>query len=263
MAVELVRLLDSDFYALSTGDEFKAAFTLWSKAFMQLPAGSLPADDRILAHLSGAGANWPNVKEMALHGWFKCSDGRLYHHTVSEKVMDAWRCRCAAFERTSKARAARAKEREKHNQISVTEVVTESVTDTKRREENGREERTPPTEVTRPAAASPHDRSPRDQVWERGPQFVRAVAGVPDKQARGIIGKMVSAAGDDCARVLDVLQAAQDDRPAGDVVAFLIGACRHRAVSKHEQIRLDGDLPTLLVKIQPDPEYSHLRLVAP
>jgi uncharacterized protein DUF1376 len=141
MAVELVRLLDSDFYALSTGDEFKAAFTLWSKAFMQLPAGSLPADDRILAHLSGAGANWPNVKEMALHGWFKCSDGRLYHHTVSEKVLDAWRCRCEKRKRTEAARAARAENRQQHNPISVTDNATESVTGSNRTEQNRTEEK--------------------------------------------------------------------------------------------------------------------------
>jgi hypothetical protein len=155
MALELVRLFDSDFYALSNGDEFKAGVSLWAKAFLQVPAGSLPDDDRILAHLSGAGSNWLAVKDMALHGWFKCGDGRLYHHTVAEKVLEAWKCRRERFARTEAARAARAANRNNqpteppvkvvadtsaHNQSSATLDVTNSVTGSKRREENGREE---------------------------------------------------------------------------------------------------------------------------
>jgi hypothetical protein len=90
MPLDVVRLFDSDFYALSNGAEFKAGLSLWCKAFLQVPAGSLPNDDRLLAHLSGAGAAWAKVRDMALHGWIKCSDGRLYHRTVAEKVNSAW-----------------------------------------------------------------------------------------------------------------------------------------------------------------------------
>jgi len=229
MAVELVRLLDSDFYALSTGDEFKAAFTLWAKAFMQLPAGSLPADDRILAHLSGAGANWPNVKEMALHGWFKCSDGRLYHHTVSEKVLDAWRCRCEKRKRTEAARAARAEQRRQHNQISVTDNATESVTGSNRTEQNGskkesKEERTNLRLAPAVADAPP----PRREIWEIGPKIVRNLTGRTEGGSRQLLGQMLKAANDDCAKVLEVLKRAERDPPAGDAGAWLLAACRFR-----------------------------------
>ena len=50
------RLLASDTWLLATGDEAKAAVTLWARAWQQVPAGTLPNDDRILAALSGAGA---------------------------------------------------------------------------------------------------------------------------------------------------------------------------------------------------------------
>jgi hypothetical protein len=49
MPMDVVRLLDSDLFALSTGDEFKAALALWCKAWLQVPAASLPDDDRVLA----------------------------------------------------------------------------------------------------------------------------------------------------------------------------------------------------------------------
>lgn len=90
MPLDTVRLIDSDLFALSTGDEFKAAVALWCKSWAQLPAASLPSDDRILAHLSGAGARWKKVKAMALRGWVQCDDGRLYHPVIAEKALEAW-----------------------------------------------------------------------------------------------------------------------------------------------------------------------------
>jgi hypothetical protein len=70
MPIDIARLFGSDFYALSTGAEFKAAVTLWCKSFQQLPAASLPADEALLAHLSGAGEYWAAVRA----GW-RCAAG--------------------------------------------------------------------------------------------------------------------------------------------------------------------------------------------
>jgi hypothetical protein len=127
--VDLVRLFDSDLYALSTGEEFKAAFTLWGRAFLQAPAGSLPKQDKILAHLSNTGNRWRNVKSMALRGWIECADGRLYHPVVAEKVKEAWAARQAQRSRTEAARAARARLRQT-TETCTTENVTTSVTET-------------------------------------------------------------------------------------------------------------------------------------
>lgn len=102
MPLDVARLMESDLFALSTGDQFKAAVALWSKAWFQVPAGSLPDDDRILAHLSSAGPNWSNVRAMALHGWFRCSDGRLYHKVIGPKACEAWKARLAQRARANK-----------------------------------------------------------------------------------------------------------------------------------------------------------------
>lgn len=102
LPLDVVRLLDSDLFALSTGDEFKAAVALWCRSWNQVPAASLPDDDRILAHLSGAGARWKKVRAMALRGWIKCNDGRLYHPVVAEKAREAWEHR-----QSQRARAAK------------------------------------------------------------------------------------------------------------------------------------------------------------
>jgi uncharacterized phage protein (TIGR02220 family) len=102
MPLDTVRLLDSDLVALSTGEEFKAAVLLWCKAWQQVPASSLPDDDRILASLSGAGARWKRIREVALRGFEKCADGRLYHPVIAEKAIEAW-----AFRKAQRTRAGK------------------------------------------------------------------------------------------------------------------------------------------------------------
>lgn len=107
MPLDATRLLDSDLFALSSGDEFKAAIALWCKAWMQIPAASLPDDERVLAHLSGAGARWKKVRDMALRGFVKCADGRLYHPVVAEKALEAWGKKLSYRERSKKGNAKR------------------------------------------------------------------------------------------------------------------------------------------------------------
>jgi hypothetical protein len=130
MPLDAARLLDSSLFARSTGDEFKAAVALWCKAWGQVPAGSLPDDPRDLAHLSGAGARWNKVKAMALHGWVRCSDGRLYHHVVADKAREAWERKLAQRSRTEAARAARAARRsDAHDDARPSAATTDPVTD--------------------------------------------------------------------------------------------------------------------------------------
>ena len=107
MPLDVVRLGDSDLFALSTGDEFRAAVVLWCKSWRQVPAASLPTDDRLLARLSSTGPNWPKVKAMALREWVLCSDGRLYHPLVAEKAREAWRNRQMQREQAARRRDKR------------------------------------------------------------------------------------------------------------------------------------------------------------
>jgi hypothetical protein len=90
MPLDTVRLIDSDLFALSTGEEFKAAVALWCKSWTQVPAASLPDDDRILSYLSGTASRWKRVKAMVMRGWVRCDDGRFYHPVIAEKALEAW-----------------------------------------------------------------------------------------------------------------------------------------------------------------------------
>jgi len=90
MPVDVHRLLTSETWILGTGDERAAAMTLWLASWHQVPAGSIPQDDRMLAHLSQSGPKWKKLKAHTLRGWVEARDGRLYHPVVAEKALEAW-----------------------------------------------------------------------------------------------------------------------------------------------------------------------------
>jgi len=106
MPLMVGRVLDSDLFALSSGDEFKAAFALWCYAWRN--RASIADDDLVLArHAKVNLATWAALKPMAVRGWILCDDGRLYHPTVAEAVLKAWIDRLLLRRRSAKGNAAR------------------------------------------------------------------------------------------------------------------------------------------------------------
>lgn len=64
---------------------------VWMGVWHNLPAGSVEDDDDVIADMAMCNPErWAEVKADVLRGWVKCSDGRLYHPVVAEKVMEAW-----------------------------------------------------------------------------------------------------------------------------------------------------------------------------
>lgn len=93
MPLDVVRLRDSGLAVYASGEEFRAAVLLWCASWHQVPAASVPDDDAMLAHLVGLGRSvkeWKKLRDGALRGWIKCSDGRFYHPVIAEKALEAW-----------------------------------------------------------------------------------------------------------------------------------------------------------------------------
>lgn len=105
--LDVDRMLSSELVALCTPEEGWAAIQLWMRAWKQTPPASLPDDERVLAAFSGAGARWKKVREMALRGFVKCSDGRLYHKVLAAEANEAWSRRLKFKERSAKANQRR------------------------------------------------------------------------------------------------------------------------------------------------------------
>jgi hypothetical protein len=89
MPVDVQRLLTSETWLLGSGDERAAAMTLWLASWHQVPAGSLPDNERMLEHLSQV-KKWKKVSAHVMRGWTKADDGRYYHPVVAEKALEAW-----------------------------------------------------------------------------------------------------------------------------------------------------------------------------
>jgi hypothetical protein len=106
------RLFTSDTWLLASAEGKVAALALWWAAFKQAPAGSVPDNDRILAQLAGYGVAvkaWQAIREEAMRGWVRCSDGRLYHKVVAELAMEAWDRRVRDRDRKAKWRNGRSR----------------------------------------------------------------------------------------------------------------------------------------------------------
>lgn len=86
---------------------------LWGEAYKQVPAGSMPDDDDDLAEAAGFGMDveaFLAAKADVMAPWVLCSDGRWYHPTVCEVVLEAWE---KASERKKSAAAKKAAQRAK------------------------------------------------------------------------------------------------------------------------------------------------------
>lgn len=78
---------DDDFTLMSTGAEFRAHWLLMAYAWHEVPAASLPDDDRHLARLLGYRIDkWLRIRPGALQDWVPCSDGRIYCRTLANHV---------------------------------------------------------------------------------------------------------------------------------------------------------------------------------
>lgn len=123
MPLNATNLLDSTLFLESTGDEFKAAVALICKSWRQVPAGSLPSNERSLATLAMT-ENWTAVRTMALRNWVLCSDGRYYHPIVAAKAMETLPKRQEFVEK--KSAEAERKTRERHDRKELFAALREA-----------------------------------------------------------------------------------------------------------------------------------------
>ena len=87
--VDYERVLQSDTWALATARQRPLLLMLWFVAWQQTPAGSLPDSDELIAARLGMTAHdFAEDKSILMRGWWKASDGRLYHAALTEIVLE-------------------------------------------------------------------------------------------------------------------------------------------------------------------------------
>lgn len=114
MPLHVARLRDSDLAGEGDPAGCWYAVLLWCAAWHQLPAGSLPDNDAVLARLCGLGRDLRSFRKHrgdALRGFVRCSDGRLYHPVVAEQVIASWQKKLEQRWRSECARIKKANQR--------------------------------------------------------------------------------------------------------------------------------------------------------
>jgi hypothetical protein len=116
------RIRQSDTWALATPDLRPWLLMLWMVAWEQTPCASLPADTALIAARIGMKPKvFAQHKEVLLRGWFEAADGRLYHATMTERVLHM----LAAREKDAK-RAAEYRKRASESNVSHGPITPES-----------------------------------------------------------------------------------------------------------------------------------------
>jgi hypothetical protein len=83
-----------------------ALLLLWAEAWGEQPCGSLPNDDELISLLIDMpAATFAKNREVLLRGWWLADDGRLYHDTVTDRVMTMLAKRASDAKRTADKRA--------------------------------------------------------------------------------------------------------------------------------------------------------------
>jgi hypothetical protein len=86
---------------------------MWMTAWQQSPCGSLPADEEVIAALIGCPAKvWAKHRKALLRGWAEADDGRLYHATITERVLEMREQRDKTKKRVADYKAKLREERE-------------------------------------------------------------------------------------------------------------------------------------------------------
>jgi hypothetical protein len=86
---------------------------MWYAAWKQTPCGSLPADETLIAAAIGIPKEiFAEYRDVLMRGWWLADDGRLYHNTLSTRVLEMVEYRKSTAERVAKHKAAKREQRE-------------------------------------------------------------------------------------------------------------------------------------------------------
>jgi hypothetical protein len=66
-----------------------ALLMMWLTAWAQIPCGSFPNDEPVIrAKCKVPAKDWARMREVLMRGWWLADDGRLYHPTITQRVID-------------------------------------------------------------------------------------------------------------------------------------------------------------------------------
>jgi hypothetical protein len=122
------RIFDqSETWSLASSELKPWLLMLWLIAWRQTPCGSLPDDDELIAAKIGmAPKTYEKHRRIILRGWWKAKDGRLYHDTITTRVLAMLGKRANDAERAANRRARTLESSASHSEVTRDSQATPS-----------------------------------------------------------------------------------------------------------------------------------------
>lgn len=180
---------------------------LWTVAWQQVPCGSMPSDDALIAARLGMKLTaFKKAKDVLMRGWWLADDARLYHGTIAERVLDMLGRKESDRKRKAEYRARMEAERKAAEVSSVPPMshgtdagqTLDSIVRDGTSTGTGTGIKTKNLSVPdgTDAAASPPGLSAKEAIFHVAVPWL-VERGVPDKNARSLMGGAIKQLGDD------------------------------------------------------------------
>jgi hypothetical protein len=127
--MEKVRQSDTWALTLMRGWEPKALLIwMWTVAWEQTPCGSLPNDEALIAaRLELTPKVWQKHRDVLMRNWWLADDGRLYHDTITVRVLAMLDKRANDAQRAANRRARKADADGSPTEVTSASRVTHAV----------------------------------------------------------------------------------------------------------------------------------------
>lgn len=248
--LDLERVMQSDTWALASPEVRPWLLMLWTVAWQQVPCGSMPSDDALIAARLGMKLTaFKKAKDVLMRGWWLADDARLYHGTIAERVLDMLGRKESDRKRKAEYRARMEAERKAVEGSYVPSMshgtdagqTLDSIVRDGTGTGTGTGIKTKNLSVPdgTDASASPPGLSAKEAIFHVAVPWL-VERGVPDKNARSLMGGAIKQLGDEGAWGL--AQECMKDAPLAPAgwIASAINARMPAGKGKGKQSRHNG-----------------------
>ncbi len=125
--IDYEKIEQSDTWTLAPPEVRPWLLMLWMTSWKQTPCGSLDNSDALIAARIGMSAKlFSKHRDILMRGWKRASDGRLYHDTITNRVLAMLEKRAKDARRTANRRATPQESQKTNSRVTDVSRVTPS-----------------------------------------------------------------------------------------------------------------------------------------
>lgn len=238
--LDMERVAQSDTWALAPAEMRPWLLMLWTVAWQQVPCGSMPMEDGLIAARLGMSLKaFIKAKPVLMRGWWPADDGRLYQDTIAERVLEMLECRRKNAKRVADHKAAKRAQRVGTAEASGEQHGGNALPTREQPTSNDTRTRTGTSTSSAPDGAGglapPPD--PAEVIFALGVPLLTASGAVSERNARSMLGLQRKKHGD--LAVASAIARCAEERPS-EPVAWMQKALQMAAPKKSNHAGFNG-----------------------